>query len=474
MEMKTESSNQQDGNSGTQGVNRRTFVKQASLTAGSVFPALVPATVLGKNPPSERIQLAAFGFGTRGSYVNTSMAHFPDARYVAVCDAFGSRRERAKQILDGLSGGDYVKLYSNPWDVFERNDIDAVVICTPDHWHVPLAIAAAKAKKDMYVEKPLSYAMAWTWRLRDELKRSGGVFQYGTMQRSTGATSPDMGTNWRWDHFRNVCELVRNGYIGKIQRVDVWAPDIGSQFDKFSCKQWGSLRPIEPPPDLDVNLWCGPSPLRPYTADRCTGLGTCHCEESSLGFIAGWGAHPLDTMQWGLDTDNTAPVYYEGGGTIPKFGLFRTVDTWDVTCYYANGISVRFMSDRVAKEMLTYRKRWSIHGTTFFGTDGWISVDRGGVEASKESLLTAKLGPNDKPLYDSGDHGRNFLDCIRSRKPTISPFDCGMHSDTISHMANIVVRSGRPVAFDPQARKILNDPEQSRMLDRPMRKKWAI
>jgi hypothetical protein len=204
-------------------------------------------------------------------------------------------------------------------------------------------------------------------------------------------------------------------------------------------------------------------------------------------------------MQWGLDTDNTSPVYYEGGGTVPKFGLYQTVDTWDITCYYANGIPVRFFSERGCREVIMkYRKRYAGHGTTFFGSDGWISVDRGGMEASKESLLTAKLGPNDKPLYESSDHQRNFIDrirtaenegrerapesdhqrifidCIRSRKPTISPLESAIRSDTITHMTNIVVRTGRPIKWDPVKEQIVNDVEASKFLDRPMRRKWAV
>ena len=243
--------------SGDAGFSRRSFVKQASMTAGLTFPTIVPASVIGANPPSDRIQLAAFGIGVRGRSVHGSFAKFPDARYVAICDAYTSRREGAKKAWDTMYGGDYVKMYSNPWEVLERSDIDAVVITTPDHWHVPLAIAAARAKKDMYVEKPLSVAMAWSFRLREELKRSGRIFQYGTQQRSSA-------------RFRTPCELVRNGYIGKLQRVEVWCYDISEQFNDFTAKQWGSVRPIPPPADLDVDLWCGPAPLKPYTADSCT------------------------------------------------------------------------------------------------------------------------------------------------------------------------------------------------------------
>jgi predicted dehydrogenase len=451
------------------GVSRRSFVKQASLTGGLTFPTIVPASVFGANAPSERVNLAAFGVGLRGTAVNGAFARFPDVRYVAVCDAYASRRERAKKAWDQIYGGDYVKMYANPFEVLTRNDIDAVVITTCDHWHVPMAIAAARARKDMYVEKPLSVAMAWSLRLRQEVKQTGRIFQYGTQQRSGTPSRPV-------SDFRTACELVRNGYIGAIQRVEVWCHDMSQQFENFNCKQWGSLRPIKPPDDFDLDLWSGPSEVKPYTSDRCTQYGTYHCNDYSLGFIGGWGAHPLDIMQWGLDTDNTAPVYYEGGGTIPKFGLYRTVDTWDITCYYANGIPVRFFSERGCRDVIMrYRKRYSGHGTTFFGADGWISVDRGGIEASKESLLTAKLGTNDKSLYASADHQHNFIDCIRSRKPAISPLEAAVRSDTITHMTNIVVRTGRPVEYDPVEEQILNgDSGTATLWNRPMRKKWAV
>ncbi|MGD0499489.1 MAG: Gfo/Idh/MocA family oxidoreductase [Bryobacteraceae bacterium] len=458
-----------DTNKSTTGISRRSFVHQASLAAGVGFPTIVASSAVGANPPSDRINLAAFGVGLRGTEVNGNFARFPDARFVAVCDAYGSRRQRAKRAWDAIYGGDYVKMYSNPFEVLDRSDVDAVVVTTSDHWHVPMAIAAARAKKDMYVEKPLSLAMAWSLRLRQEVKKSGRVFQYGTMQRSGTRQEPV-------SSFRTVCELVRNGYIGKIRRVEVWSHDISQQFDEFACKRWGSLRTAKAPDDLDMDFWCGPTEVKPYTADRCTQYGTYHCSDTGLGFIGGWGAHPLDIMQWGLDADDTAPVYFEGGGTVPKFGLFRTVDTWDIALYYANGIPVRFFSETGCRDIIMkYRKRYHGHGTTFFGTEGWISVDRSGVEASKPSLLTAKLGPNDKPLYDSPDHQHNFIDCIRSRKPTICPLESAIRSDTITHMTNIVVRTGRPVEYDPVKEQIVGgDAETARYWDRPMRKKWAV
>lgn len=444
------------------GVGRRTFLKNACTAAGLGFPTIVPASVFGQNAPSNRINLAAFGVGGRGTAVNGALAKEPNARYVAVCDAYRSRSERAKQRWDAIYGGDYVKIHLTPFEILSRPDIDAVVITTCDHWHVPLAIAAARAKKDMYVEKPLSVSMQWSFRLRDELKRTNRIFQYGTQQRSTRL-------------FRNACELVRNGYIGKVKRVEAWCHDMSQQYASFNVPQYGSVRKVEAPSDLDLDLWCGPAPLRQYTSDLCTSYGTYHNYDFSLGFIAGWGAHPLDIVQWGLDTDESAPVYFEGAGTVPKSGLYRTVDNWDIHCYYASGVPLRFMSERIAKDVITkYRKRYAGHGTTFFGEEGWISVDRGGMEASKESLLQAGGASADKSLYVSEHHQRNFLDCVRNRKPTISTFESAIRSDTISHLSDLAVRTGSPIEWDAVHERVVGNPEVEKLLVRPMRAKWAV
>jgi predicted dehydrogenase len=447
--------------------SRRSFLKSISV-AGALAPAIVPSSVFGANAPSERVNVAAFGVGGRGSHVNGKIVQFDDVRYIAVCDCYESRREEKRKAWNELYGGDYVKTYSNPWDVIKRKDIDAVVVATPDHWHTPLAIAAARAGKDMYVEKPLSVAMEWSKTLRKELKKSGRRFQYGTQQRS-------------YSQFRYACELVRNGYIGELERIEAWCPDASQQWESFvgqpslSVPRYGSLRPVDPPAGLDFDTWTGPSPERPYTVDRCTPFGTYHLYDYALGFIAGWGAHPLDIAQWGADADNTGPVYYEGTGNIPDYGLLDTTDEWDIHCYYENGVKMRFVNDRAAQStVMGYRQRWSTHGTTFFGSEGWVSVDRGGIEASNAALYHVDFKSSDKRLYQSDHHQRNFIDCVKSRSETISPFETALRSDTISHLSDIVVRTGKPLEWDPKKEAIVSNQAASRLLDRPMRKKWAV
>ncbi len=444
-------------------IDRRTFLR--GLCAA---PAVVPSSVFGAQAPSSRVNVAAFGVGGRGSAVTGAIAEFSDVRFVAVCDAYASRREAKRAEWNKLYGGDYVKTYQNPWEVLARPDVDAIVVATPDHWHVPLAIAAARAGKDMYVEKPLGVAMKWAWALREELRRSKRVFQYGTQQRSDA-------------QFRYACELARNGYLGEIRRIECWCPDASQQWESFvgrpslAVARYGSLRPAKAPEDLDFDLWTGPSPERPYTVDRCTSFGAYHIYDYALGFIAGWGAHPLDIAQWGIDADDSGPVFYEGTGNIPTYGLLDTTDAWDIHCHYATGVVMRFMDYRTARSVVSqYRKRWADHGTTFFGSEGWVSVDRGGIEASRAALYHVEFGGRDKRLYRSEHHQRNFIDCVKNRAETVSPFEAAIRSDTISHLSDIVVRMKRPVEWDPAREVIVNDAEASRLLDRPMRSKWAV
>ncbi|MCK7499681.1 MAG: hypothetical protein MZW92_61730 [Comamonadaceae bacterium] len=198
-----------------------------------------------------------------------------------------------------------------------------------------------------------------------------------------------------------------------------------------------------------------------------------------MGFIAGWGAHPLDIAQWGLDMDHTGPVSYEGKGEIPQGGLFDTVENWDIRCRYANGVTMRFMSDRIAKDvpglMDDPKKRpYMDHGTTFWGEGGWISVSRGALYASPKELQTARIRDDERPVIRSASQGRNFVESIRSRRPTVNPLETAIRSDTISHLSDMVVRLGRPIRWDPGKEEIVGDPEAAKRLDRPLRQPWKL
>lgn len=440
-------------------VTRRRFMGWGAAALG--FPAIIPARVVrGADAPSNRVTLAAIGCGGRGGAVNRGIASLDGVQYLAAVDPFKERREMFAQLLDGQSKyGAVAKPHADFREVIARDDIDAVVVCTPDHWHVPVALAAARAGKDMYVEKPLGVSLAWAKVLREEVRRHGNVFQYGTQQRSDAK-------------FRFACEMVRNGRIGRLQRIEAWCADISSQYGAFHVKEFGSTEPAPVPEGFDYDLWLGPAPLAPYTIDRCTNFGAYHIFDYALGFIAGWGAHPLDIAQWGKEADASGPVEYAGTGTLPEKGLFDTVSSWDVGCRYADGVEMRFMSHRVAAPIIAGYRQPNDHGTTFFGTDGWISVDRRAVHASDPGLLRTRFGPDEVRLYESPRHDQNFIDCIRTRRPTISTLENAIRSDTISHLSDIAVRIGRKIRWDPAREEILEDVAAARMLDRPLRGPW--
>jgi predicted dehydrogenase len=441
--------------------NRREFLK---ASAGAIaIPAIVPSTVFGQAAPSNRIVIASLGVGSRGNGVlGGFMRGYKDCQAVAVCDPFRSRQISTKAAVDEYYGNTDCAAYTHHEDVLARDDIDAVLITSCDHWHIHLAAAAVRAGKDVYVEKPLSPSLGWSWKLRPIVKQHDAVFQYGTQQRSSA-------------HFRHACELVRNGYIGEVKSVDVWCPDVSHDWNDFSVKRYGSMDEQPVPEDLDYDRWCGPAPKFPYNADRVRREGSFHIYDYSLGFIAGWGAHPLDIAQWGLDADDTGPVHYEGTGTLPSKGLLSTVESWDVHCTYANGVTMRFMSVRDAKPVVTaYRTRWSDHGTSFHGSEGWISVDRSGIEYSRADLGTIVLRDDDTRLYNSPAHDRNFLDCVRDRRAAVSPLEAAIRSDTISHLADLCIRLKKPLTWDPKREQIVGNAYATRLLTRSMREPWTM
>jgi predicted dehydrogenase len=429
------------------------------------LPTIVPRSIFGRSAPSNRVNLAAVGVGNRGTF-NCQQCFLPleDVRLVAAVDCHKSRREAFANLANDHYEANVCTSYRDFRDVLARKDVDGLIISTPDHWHVPLAVYAARAGKDIYVEKPLGVAMAWAWKLRKEVARHNLVFQYGTQQRG------DL------RQFRRACELVRNGYLGEVRRVDVWAPNMSSQFNAASVPPYGSTRPIDVPADLDYEMWIGPAPMKPYTADRTTNFGAYHIYDYALGFIAGWGAHPLDIAQWGLGADDTGPIRYRGKGKIPPKGsLWDSIESWDVQCEYANGIKMHFMGHRVAEPIVrAYHPAWCDHGTTFFGTNGWINVNRSALYASDKALQKAKIKPEEKHLTETVSQARDFVDCIKSRRATVSPLESAIRSDTISHLSDLCIRLGRPLQWDPHKEQIVDDAAASRLLNRPLREPWKL
>ncbi len=439
--------------------SRRDFLKWSSATLAA--PLILPGRAWGKDAPSNRVNLALIGAGGRGSGLLNDAVHRPEAQFLAVSDCFKDRRESTRDKLNTFYKGDMVQAYADFREVLARKDIDAVIIATPDHWHVPIAIAAARAGKAIYVEKPLGVSMEWAWELRRVAAEHKSVIQYGTQQRSA-------------PQFRQACELVRNGYIGEVTRVDAWCSDISSQYAAFSVPQYGSTEPAPVPEGFDFDRWTGPSPERTYTVDRCTCYGTYHLYDYALGFIAGWGAHPLDIVQWGLGTDHTSPVQYSGAGSLPTQGLYDTIESWDNECVYENGVKLRFMGHRVAEPIVSAYRPWKDHGTTFFGSEGWVSVDRGGILASNPDILKIAFKEGDLRLKETSSHMGDLLQCAKTGETPVSPLEAAIRSDTISHLCDIAIRLNRPLRWNPEKEQILDDTEANALLSRPVRAPWDL
>jgi predicted dehydrogenase len=449
---------------------RRRFLHTVAgaVTGALVAPTIVPASVLGRGAvaPSERVNLALIGSGGRGMAEGKLYTASDTCQFVAVSDPREDRRLPAKEAFEKLyaerqPSGTFkgIQAYSDFREVLGRKDIDAVHIATPDHWHVPITIAAAKAGKDMHTEKPLGISVEQDLAALAAVRKHGRIFQYGTERRSTPQA-------------RQAIELVINGRIGKVHTVYVVCP---------RSQSGGSATPVVPvPKGFDYDLWLGPAPEAPFCHDRCLAddnrNGIFHIFDYAIGFIAGWGAHPLDQVQWWADeVGMTIPVTYEGKGTIPTEGLFNVVTHWDMTCKYENGTVLRFLDDETAQKYPEIPGiRDEANAATFVGPDGWVSVSYGAVLTHPTSLLESRIAPGEKHLVESPSHQLCWVDCVRSRKDPVSNIESAVRSDLVSQLSEICIRTGRPIRWDPVKETIVGDDEARKRMSRPMRGPWKL
>ena len=438
------------------GFNRRQFLREATRAsiAAVSFPYVVASSAVGKagsTPASERVVMGCIGVGERGTYDMRNLMNYA-AQVVAVCDVDKSARERTKKKVedhyaDKLDRAKYTgcATYSDFRELLARDDIDAVMIATPDHWHVPIALSAVKAGKDIYVEKPLGVSIAEGIALRDAVRRYGVVFMHGTEQRS-------------FSQFRFACELVRNKRIGELRTIKVACP--GGQ-------QTGNHRPMPVPEGLDWDMWLGPAPWVPYTKARLRpgpNQGWYFISDyAPSGFVNGWGIHHLDMAQWALDADDSGPVRIDGRGVFPKDGLWDTPLTWSIDYTYANGVRMSFTDNRKNRQ-----------GVRFEGTDGWIHVTRSSIDAEPKSLLRSVIGPNEIHLYKCNSDDQNFVECVKTRSETCSPIEAAHRSTTVGYLGYISIVLGRKLRWDPVEERFVNDEQANRMLSRSMRSPWHL
>ena len=448
--------------------SRRGFIKRA-IGASTVFtvPNIFTGSLFGAGAPSNRIAVAQIGCGNiGGNYHIPILMKMDDVRIVAVADAYKSRREQAAARLNQHYGDPKATtVHADFREILARPDVDAVIIGAHDHWHTPMSIAAAMAGKDVYCQKPLALDYSLTKTLRQVVKDKQRIFQFGTQYRSGGPQGK----------YRKMVQLVRNGYIGKLQRIDLWSRDVSFNVNSYHVKPFGSPVEVPVPEDLDFDAWMGPSEMVPYTVDRATCWGGYHCPETSLGFIAGCAIHEMGLAQWANKSDDTSPVRYAGTGTVPDEGVFRTLARWDVTSEYANGVKLRVMDARTAKDAVgKMLPGWHEgDGIIFHGSDGWVS-DAEGFCASSRGLWKTELKPTDEQLPVSMEHNRNFIDCVKSRQETICPVEMAIRCDAIAHLSVIAAKTGRTIHWDPVKEEITGDADAAMMLTRPARAKWKI
>jgi predicted dehydrogenase len=382
------------------------------------------------------------GLGGHGIGRNLRMfLHQKDAQPVALCDvdqrqiaaAFGEVRKKF--------GEGYTCQTTQDWrEVIARSDVDAVMISTADHWHVPMSIAAIRAGKDVICEKP-TLTIAGGRALADIVQRYGAVFQTSTEDRSVGI-------------YHRMAELVRNGRIGRLQKIYVQLPG--------GPDNPGDPRPKPVPEGLDWDMWLGPAPWKPYRHGLHKGRWRGNRDYSG-GTLTDWGAHQLDTAQWANDTERTGPIEVEGIGKRYENGLYDVFYEYHLTYRYANGAELHVDSGGT--------------GLKFEGTDGWVGNEgwRQPLKASSDSILDSVIGPEEIHLFTcpDGEH-RNFLDCVKSRRDPYFPAEIGHRCCSLGHIGNIAMDLGRKLRWDPDTEEFPDDPQANRMRGRAMRPPWRL
>ena len=453
-------------------ISRRKFLKSSALTGAGliVAPSIVPSHVFGANAPSEKINIGAIGTGRQSQgFDMPGIMKYDSCNMLAVCDLDLHRAQDAKKLADTFyerRGWKHpeIQVYQDYEDVLNNKDIDAVLVCTPDHWHAKIAIDAVRAGKDIYLEKPTSLTVEEGRLMSNAVNASGRVFQLGTQQRSTS-------------QFRVACELVRSGRIGKLKLVEVRLPGDPSG---------GRTEEMPVPAGFNYEKWLGSTPYVYYTEDRVhpqKGYGRpgwLRCEQFGAGMITGWGVHHFDIAHWGMGAEYTGPVEVFGEADFADNGLWDVHGEYHTEMRYADGVIVRGCTDSQEKP----------NGIYFEGTDGWIFVCRGrytvlasdpamnsssqALQASNPDIITEPLGENDVHLYVSEDQHGNFLDCVKSRALTVSPAEIAQRSCTVCLLQLIAMHLHRKLYWDPVRERFINDDEANSMLSRPMRAPYNI
>ncbi len=438
-------------------LTRRTFLRGsvgAAAGAALLSPTIVPSSVFGANAPSNRVAVGMIGMGRQAYYSNVkSFLSFPDVQVVAVCDVDAWRLENGRKAVEDYyaknrSSGAFkgCAVFRDFRDLLARPDIDAVMVSTPDHWHVPISIAAAKAGKDISCEKPVTLCIEEGRILSDTVRRYHRVFRMDSEFRSLAC-------------FQKTCELVRNGRIGKVHTIRTGVP-VGDVA--------GPVEPTMPvPKELDYEMWLGPAPVAPYTVNRVHDPhkydrpGWMRVRDYCEGMITNWGAHLNDIAQWGNGTERTGPVEVEGTGKYPRDGLWEVLLSFEVRYKYANGVQLFYNTSRPY--------------VRFEGSEGWIEADynKRTVTAQPQFILDSPI-KSDEIHLPLKDEKRDFIDAVKTRGSTLADAEVAQRTTSLCQLGHITIQVGHRLTWDPQAERFTNDEAANRLLGRPMRSPWNL
>jgi predicted dehydrogenase len=441
-------------------LTRRDFTRASLLGAGALaLPTIIPARLLGAAAPSKRIRVGQIGCGRIArTHDMPSVFHSEMADYVAVCDVDARRAADGKTLVEGWyreknATPPQISVHGDYREMLARTDIDAIVISTPDHWHAQPALEAVLAGKDVYLQKPYTMTHAEGVMLTAAIVKSGRIFQLGSQQRS----SPQ---------FRQACEFVRSGRVGRLQRVEIGLPIDPTAPDE----------PTQPvPANLDYHRWLGPTAERPYTEQRVHPQkgydrpGWLRNDAYCLGMITGWGAHHYDILHWALDVELSGPSRVEARADFPQHKIWNVHGAYHVELTYRGDVKVA-VSDKFP------------NGLKFIGDAGWIFVSRGSVATKDPQVKRGRLRPldaSDERLIDpkgvavqlpqSKEHHENWLECVRSRRTPLVPAPVAHRANTACIVSWIAMRLARPLTWDPKAERFVNDAEANAMLTRTER-----
>jgi predicted dehydrogenase len=460
----------------TRPFNRRRFLK----TAGSA--AILPTVLRSQaqqaltTAANNRINLGVIGMGWQGPGNTQAFLALQDCQVVAACDIDANHLQAAVKMINDANGNEDCRSYHDYRELLARDDIDAVMIAVPDHWHEIVATEAARRKKDVYGEKPLAHTIAEQQSIVRAVEQNGIIWQMGSWQRSVPM-------------FHKAAEIVRNGLIGDVTHVEVGLPANNGDFDGVAKESLAKLASegqsfttmeqivagtpawnllvTDPPKELDYEMWIGPSKMEPYIKARLHKTWRWNYNTGG-GELLDWIGHHCDIAHWGLDFDNSGPLEVEGTGELPpRNAVWNTAPKYRFELKYPRGVTMTIAGGYPDIKA----------GVKWIGSEGWVWVDREGFDTSLANLKQGKYLPRELrkvKLYTSSDHQQNFLDCVRSRQATVTPVQVGHHSAIPGHLCLISMLTGRKIRWDAKEERIIGDPEASKLMTREYRAPWKM